>query len=83
MPDREKVIGHLQIINIWAELARERHLQFFTPKHLNDIAQWSDDAIAMLKEQELVRCKDCRKNMLCKLTIDKPRNWFCADGKRR
>jgi len=50
--DRETVITHLQIIHTWAEFARERDLQFFTAKHLEDIAQWSDDAIAMLKEQE-------------------------------
>ena len=31
----------------------------------------------------VVRCKDCRKNMMCELTIDKPKDWFCADGKRR
>jgi len=50
--DRETVITHLQIIHTWAEFAREKDLQFFTAKHLEDIAQWSDDAIAMLKEQE-------------------------------
>jgi len=50
--DRETVITHLQIIHTWASFARKRDLQFFTPKHLEDIAQWSDDAIAMLKEQE-------------------------------
>ena len=52
MTDKENVITHLQIIHTWAEFARERDLQFFTPKHLEDIAQWSDDAIALLKEQE-------------------------------
>ena len=50
--DRESVITHLQIIHTWAEFARERNLQFFTPKHLKDIAQWADDAIELLKEQE-------------------------------
>lgn len=50
--DRETVITHLQIIHTWAEFARERDLQFFTAKHLEDIAQWSDDALALLKEQE-------------------------------
>ena len=57
MPDRESVITHLQIIHTWAEFARERDLQFFTPKHLEDIAQWSDDAIVLLKEQEAVKPK--------------------------
>ena len=52
--DRETVITHLQIIHTWAEFARERDLQFFTAKHLEDIAQWADDAIALLKEQEAV-----------------------------
>ena len=50
--DRETVITHLQIIHIWAEFARERDLQFFTAKHLEDIAQWTDDALELLKEQE-------------------------------
>lgn len=49
--DRETVITHLQIIHTWAEFARERDLQFFTAKHLEDIAQWSDDALNLLKEQ--------------------------------
>ena len=52
MSDRESVITHLQIISTWASFARERDLQFFTAKHLEDIAQWLDDAIALLKEQE-------------------------------
>ena len=50
--DREKVITHLMIIHTWAEFAREHDLQFFTAKHLENIAQWSDDALALLKEQE-------------------------------
>lgn len=48
--DRETVITHLQIIHTWAEFSRERDLQFFTAKHLEDIAKWADDAIALLKE---------------------------------
>lgn len=50
--DRETVITHLQIIHTWAEFARERDLNFFTAKHLEDIAQWADDAMNLLKEQE-------------------------------
>ena len=49
--DRENVITHLQIIHTWAEFARERDLQFFTAKHLEDIAQWADDALELLKAQ--------------------------------
>lgn len=52
MPDREMTITHLQIIHSWAEFARERDLQFFTAKHLEDIAQWADDAMNLLKEQD-------------------------------
>ena len=55
--DRETVITHLQIIHTWASFARERDLQFFTAKHLEDIAQWAYDAIALLKEQEAVEPK--------------------------
>lgn len=50
--DRETVITHLQIIHTWAEFARERDVQFFTPKHLEDIAEWTDNALALLKEKE-------------------------------
>ena len=50
--DRESVITHLQIIHTWAEFASKRDLEFFTAKHLEDIAQWTDDAIGLLKEQE-------------------------------
>ena len=52
MADREIVITHLQIIHTWAEFARDRDLQFFTAKHLEDIAKWSYDAIELLKEQK-------------------------------
>ena len=54
MEDRGTVITHLQIIHTWAEFARERDLNFFTKKHLEDIAKWADDAVSMLKEQEAV-----------------------------
>ena len=57
MPDRESVITHLQIIHTWAEFAHERDLQFFTAKHLEDIAEWADDAITLLKEQDTVEPK--------------------------
>lgn len=50
--DRESVITHLQIIHTWESFARERDLHFFTQKHLENIAEWADDAIALLNEQE-------------------------------
>ena len=52
MSDRKTVITHLQIIHTWAKFARERDLQFFTPKHLENMAEWTDDAIELLKEQD-------------------------------
>lgn len=57
MADRETVTTRLQVIHTWAEFAREYDLQFFTAKHLEDIAQWADDAIELLKEQEAVKPK--------------------------
>jgi len=50
MADKETVITHLQIIHTWAEFARERDLNFFTKKHLEDIAQWADDTIELLQD---------------------------------
>ena len=50
--DRETVITHLQIIHTWALFARERNLNFFTARHLEDIAKWADNAIDLLKEQD-------------------------------
>lgn len=65
MPDRESVITHLQIISTWASFARERDLQFFTKKHLEDISQWANDAITLLKEQaETELCDRCGRRRL-------------------
>lgn len=67
MANMELIITHLQIIHTWAEFARERDLQFFTEKHLEDIAQWADDSIAMLKEQDSEKkcCRDCEYYGAC------------------
>ena len=70
MPDMETVITHLQIIHTWAEFARERDLQFFTLNHLEKIAEWTDDALELLKEQEPVEPK----------RIDGKRNYFIKCG---
>ena len=90
MPDRELVITHLQIIHTWAEFARERDLQFFTQKHLEDIAQWSDDAIDLLKEQEIghwifltdcsnsgVYCSECNTKVFDSYPFKKKLSYFC------
>lgn len=74
MPYRESVITHLQIIHTWASYAREHNLYFFTMKHMDSIIAWTDEALALLKEQDncencaiaiedrqpVVRCKDCK-----------------------
>ena len=64
MPDRKSVITHLQIIHTWASFARERDLQFFTEKHLEDMAAWADEAIALLQEQNE------REKRICKAICD-------------
>ena len=71
MHDMEKVITHLMIIHTWAEFASERDLQFFTAKHLEDIAQWTDDALTLLKAQEETEiCDRCgRKRLLSERAV--------------
>ena len=31
----------------------------------------------------VVRCKDCRRNQMCELTLHHGKDWFCADGERK
>ena len=31
----------------------------------------------------VVRCKDCKKETLCRRHWDKDENWFCGDGERK
>ena len=70
--DRETVITHLQIIHTWAEFARERDLQFFTAKHLDDIAKWADDALNLLKEQEPVE-------VITTYSVNGFKHWYCSN----
>ena len=58
--DRKTVITDLQIIHTWAEFAIERDLQFFTKKHLENIAQWTDNALELVKED----CHNCKLECL-------------------
>ena len=89
MIDRENVITHLQIIRTWSAFAREHDLQFFTAKHLEDIVQWADDALELLKEQEDMTdafnevVARCRKYMeKCgAIPTYKGKRLFFADGK--
>ena len=80
--DMETVITHLQIIHTWAEFARERDLQFFTSKHLEDIAQWSEDAIELLEEQQ--EQIEIQKENFSKLAVEyatQPQIVRCKDCK--
>ena len=50
--DREKVVSHLQIINTWATVdLRSPKEPIWSYRTLEDVKQWTDDAIALLKEQ--------------------------------
>jgi hypothetical protein len=33
-------------------------------------------------EQELIRCKECKRHLECDYWIENGDDWFCADGKR-
>ena len=46
-----------------------------------DKAQISFEQFSLGKG-DVVYCKDCRKNMVCQMTIGKPKDWYCADGVR-
>ena len=92
--DRESTITHLQIVHTWAEFARERDLQFFTPIHLKDIAEWTADALELLKEQEAVEPKShpakawTRAKTLwfcgaCGARISKRKTKFCQECGRK
>ncbi len=60
-PDRKDVVSHLQIMHTWASFALEHGINFFKMAHINRIAEWTDDALELLKEQDkIVRCKDCK-----------------------
>jgi hypothetical protein len=79
MSATEKVVNDLNVSK----------LTLCNPKMLTSemcvrIGQAINGAIDLLKKQEaVVRCKDCRKNMMCEMTIHKPRDWYCADGERK
>ena len=53
MPDRETIITRLQIINTWATVdLRSPKEPIWSYRTLEDVQQWTNDAIALLKEQE-------------------------------
>lgn len=52
MPDREKVIGHLQIIRTWNEVGKAYAFDESDKKEKAKTVEWIDDALELLKEQE-------------------------------
>ena len=80
MPDRESVITHLQIIHTWASFARERDVQFFTPKHLEDIAEWADDALELIHDQQSqIAMLVVAQHELCEMMKEQPEVVRCKD----
>ena len=59
--DRNEVISHLQIMHTWAEFALERDPNFFTKAHMEKIAEWTEDAIAMINGIETGETTDGQK----------------------
>lgn len=85
MPDREKVIAWLA--------DEELYYRDHGDTHNSLMACY---ALDLLKEQEIVRCKDCEhcyfasnripdeRSYACgKHGIDIVQDWFCADGERK
>ena len=98
MTDREKVIKGLEVCR---DMDNPPGYRFTScdpdcPYHGNGCARkLKEDALALLKEQDVVQCKDCEDACICSddwvicTHIDSngndkhPADWFCADGERR
>ena len=63
--DRESVVNHLQIMHTWAAFALEKDKNFFDEAHMKDIAEWTMEALALLKEQEPVKPTRIGNMMKC------------------
>lgn len=50
--DIKKVIDHLQIIHTWAAVGKDPIYNGIESKCCEDIEKWTEDTIALLKEQE-------------------------------
>lgn len=81
MPDREKVINHLQIIRTWAVV--DRNYGGINPDCCDDIVKWIDEALELLKEQEPVKptvsvdtwiCSKCGHTLESQELIDDKEN---------
>lgn len=50
---------------------------------LANIAGMTAELIESGKLVRVVRCKDCKKEALCRRHWDKDEDWYCADGERK
>ena len=66
--NRDDVIGHLQIMHTWATFALENDRDFFNAGHMKSIAEWTSDAIALLKDQEGTSDKERKKELVEKMS---------------
>ena len=64
--DRESVVSHLQIMHTWAAFALKKDMDFFEEAHIKNIAEWTMDAIVLLKEPvkpsrigNMLKCGKC------------------------
>ncbi len=50
---------HLKIMHIWASFALEHDMSFFTLRHMEKIADWTNDALRLLqaKDEEIARLR--------------------------
>ena len=97
MLDREKVVRALDCLSRNAQDGACNGCAYFRPFTDDPDTGWCDrtaamaDALAMLREHDVIRCKDClhrSENHRC--YADNPmrgqyvgNDWFCADGKRK
>lgn len=51
MADLRSIVSHLQIIHIWASFALEQDINFFNEAHMRNIAEWTNDALELLKDK--------------------------------
>ena len=66
--NRDDVISHLQIMHTWATFALQNDIYFFNEAHMKSIAEWTMDAIDLLKKRERMN-KDDEPRIVGKLQV--------------
>lgn len=92
MSDREKVIKALEICEK-KDCALCPYTDWcgeYDDSYCDCTKLLAKDALALIKEQEVIRCKDCKFwykdecSHLCAINGDlRPSGWYCADGERK